>query len=83
MFVIEVKQGNPSLGEVQGKIQHSIEAMERILPNSQNGFRIVPLLCASSFHGIDNRAFLSYRVTVHGKKVLIARKLHREDINRL
>jgi hypothetical protein len=83
MYIIEVKQGNPNLTEVQAKIQYCINTMLNILPNSDRDFRIVPLLCASSFHGIINRAFLSYRVTISGKRVLIQRRKHEESINTL
>lgn len=83
MYVIEVKQGNPNLTEVQAKIQYCVNTMLNILPNSDRDFRIVPLLCASSFHGIINRALLSYRITISGKRMLIQRRKHEESINML
>jgi hypothetical protein len=81
MYVIEVKQSNPNIAEVQAKIQYCINTMISVLPNSDRDFRIVPVLCASSFHGIVNRALLSYRVTICGKRMLIQKRRHSESIN--
>jgi len=83
MYVIEVKQGNPNLTEVQAKIQYCITVMISLLPNSGRAFRIIPVLCASSFSGMADRALLSYRVTIYGKKLLIQKRRHDESINTL
>jgi hypothetical protein len=83
MYVIEAKQGNPDLSEVQAKIQYCLDTMTNILQNCTNLFRIIPVLCASSFHGLNARAFFSYRVTIGGDKMLINKRLHRESINSL
>lgn len=83
MYIIEVKQGNPNIAEVQAKIQTCIDAMVRFLPHADRDFRMIPLLCAGSFHGIVNRALLSYRVTISGRRTLIQKRRHSESINDL
>jgi hypothetical protein len=83
MYVIEVKQGNPNLSEVQAKIQYCINTVLNILSNGNTDFKIIPLLCASSFSSLANRALLSYRVTVAGKRMLIQKRKHEESINTL
>lgn len=83
VYVIEVKQGNPNLTEVQEKIQYCLDKVTSLFPNNNADFRVVPTLCASSFHGLEARAFLSYRVKIRGKKVLINKRLHRESINNI
>lgn len=83
MYVIETKEGNPDLSDVQGKIQYCIDLMKDILETTSNRVRVVPILCASSFHGLDNRAFLGYRVLIFGKKTVIQNRFHDEDINEL
>lgn len=82
MFVVETKEDNPDLSEVQEKVQYCIDEMMAILTRPQ-GFRIVPVLCASSFRGLDHRAFLCYRVTIFGEKTLICKRFHSESINDL
>jgi hypothetical protein len=82
MFVIETKERNPQLSEVQEKIQCCIDQMIAVLVHPRS-FRIVPVLCASAFRGLGHRAFLSYRVTIFGEKTIIRKRLHFESINDL
>jgi hypothetical protein len=83
MYVIETKEKNPNLSDVQSKIQYCIDQMIGILSITSNYVRIVPVLCAGSFHGLDNRAFFGYRVLIFGKKSVIENRFHHEDINEL
>jgi len=83
MYVIETKEGNPDLSDVQCKIQYCVDSMKDILEGTENRFRTVPVLCASSFHGLDHRAFLGYRVMILGKKTIIQNRFHHEDLNEL
>jgi len=83
MFVIEVKECNPDLTEVREKIQYCIDEMIELLPHPRNQFRIIPVLCASAFHGLNHRAFFNYRVKIFGGKTVIRKRLHHEDINSL
>jgi hypothetical protein len=82
MFVVETKEDNPDLSEVQEKVQYCINEMIAILIRPQD-FRVVPVLCASSFHGLGHRAFLCYRVTIFGEKTMISKRFHSESINDL
>lgn len=83
MYAIEVKQGNPNLAEVQAKIQYCVDRMMNIVSNCSSSFRIIPVLCASAFHGLNARAFFGYRIAIGGKKVTIRKRLHKESINDL
>jgi hypothetical protein len=83
MYAIEVKESRPDISEVQEKIQYCVDTMMALLQNPNGRLRVVPVLCASAFHGLAQRTFFSYRINIFGKKVIINKRLHNEDINEL
>jgi hypothetical protein len=83
MYAIETKEGNPDLREVQAQIQYCVDEMQALLQSTSDILRVVPVLCASAFHGLDLRAFFGYRVVVFGRKIVIEKRLRGEDINEL
>lgn len=83
MYAIEVKEENPDISEVRKKIQYCLDIMTGFLPNPKSQFIIMPVLCARNFSGLRNRALLSYRVKVLGRKSLICTRNHGQDINGL
>ena len=83
MYAIEVKDGNPNISEVRKKIEYCVDTIAAFLPNPKNQFIIIPVLCARNLSGLKNRALLSYRVKVLGRKSLIHTRNHGQDINRL
>jgi hypothetical protein len=83
MYAIETKEDNPDLSEVQAQIQCCLDVMQAILQSNSDVLRVVPVLCASAFHGLDFRAFFAYRVVVFGRKTMIERRLYGQDINEL
>lgn len=83
MYAIETKEGNPDLREVQAQIQYCLDEMQVLLQSTSDILRVVPVLCASAFHGLDMRAFFGFRVSVFGRKTMIEKRFHEEDINEL
>lgn len=71
-FVVETKEKNPSITEVQSQIQNTIDVLEPILRKYSNNIILIPTLFAKSLSSINYRILLSIKVKYRGKKLNIS-----------